>query len=231
MITNPVYRDRREAGCILARHIRERLGPLDNLLVLALPRGGVPVGLEVARALDAPLDIFLVRKLGIPGRPEFAMGAIAAGGFEVLDHAMIARLGLSPFEIAVVADCATAELRQREERYRARRPAAPVRGRTIVLVDDGIATGFTLRAAIAAVRACEPGRIVVAAPVGAADTCAALADEVDAVICPLQPETFHAVGEWYERFEPTTDAEVCGCLATAAMERAESGRAEPAALG
>lgn len=217
MIAGQPYRDRGEAGEILARHVREELGAVADSLVLALPRGGVPVGFEVARVLDAPLDVFVVRKLGAPQQPELAIGAIAAGGFEVLNERLVAQLGVSPLEIAAVADREARELQRREDAYRGNRPSASIHGRLVVLVDDGLATGFTMRAAIAAVRERGPARLVVAAPVGAVDTCAEIAREVGTLICPLQPEPFHAVGLWYRDFAETSDDEVRECLTAAAV--------------
>lgn len=214
------YQDRREAGRVLGAQLRER-GPLIDPVVLALARGGVPVGFEVARALDAPLDVFVVRKLGVPQQPEFAMGAIASGGFEVLNDPLIAELGITPLEIASVADREVAELARREALYRRGRPPIDVRGHTCILVDDGLATGFTMRAAIAAVRHCGARRLIVAVPVGSPETCAELASEVDEVVCPLQPEALQAVGRWYEDFSPTSDREVHECLAGAERAQAE----------
>jgi putative phosphoribosyl transferase len=209
------YRDRREAGEILAAHLQDRLGRPANAVVRALPRGGVPVGFEVARVLDAELDVFVVRKLGMPGHEEFAMGAIAAGGFELLNEQMISELGLSEQDIAAVAEKEAAELRRREELYRANRPAATVQDRITILVDDGLATGFSMRAAIAAVRERGPSRLVVAVPVGARETCAEIEREVGLLFCPLQPEPFHAVGLWYHDFAATSDEEVRDCLVAA----------------
>jgi putative phosphoribosyl transferase len=209
------YRNRCHAGQVLANAVREELGRRDAV-VLALPRGGVPVGLEVARVMEAPLDVFVVRKLGVPGQPELAMGAIASGGYEVLNRALIADLGLTELEIAAVADQEATELVRREWAYRSDRPPVDVRGRTAILVDDGLATGFTMRAAIAAIRERNISSLVVAVPVGAIETCEDLAHEVDTLICPLQPEDFHAVGMWYEDFTPTTDDDVRECLAAAA---------------
>lgn len=213
------YQDRREAGRVLGAHLHER-APLIDPVVLALPRGGVPVGFEVARAIDAPLDVFVVRKLGVPQQPEFAMGAIASGGFEVLNKPLIAELGITPFEIASVADREVAELARRENLYRHGRPPIDVRGHTCILVDDGLATGFTMRAAIAAVRHGGARRLLVAVPVGSPETCADLAAEVDEVVCPLQPEALHAVGWWYDDFSPTSDHEVHECLAAAGQAQA-----------
>jgi predicted phosphoribosyltransferase len=216
MITGQPYLDRREAGQILARHIREQFSAT-HAIVLALPRGGVPVGFEVARALDALLDIFLVRKLGVPREPEFAMGAIATGGYEVLNDQLIADLGITPLQVAEVADRETAELRRREALYRAGRPPIDIEGRVVYLVDDGLATGFTMRAAIGALRELGADRLVVAVPVGAEDTCEEIATQVDGLVCPFLPDPFHAVGLWYKNFEPTTDQEVQDCLAAAPL--------------
>jgi putative phosphoribosyl transferase len=215
------YLDRREAGQILAAHVREQFRDHD-LVVLALPRGGVPVGFEVAHALDAPLDVFLVRKLGVPGQPELAMGAIAAGGFEVLNDSLVADLRISGRQIAEVTRREAEELQRRESLYRANRARVEIAGRVAILVDDGLATGFTMRAAIAAVRRHGARRLVVAVPVGAGDTCAEIAREVDELICPFQPEPFHAVGLWYHDFSQTTDDEVRECLAAAALNHAST---------
>ena len=215
MISGQPYRDRREAGQVLAAHIREQYHATDPV-VLALPRGGVPVGLEVARAFDAPMDVFLVRKLGVPRQPELAMGAIATGGYELLNHELIAQLGIGPLQVAEVADRETAELRRRETLYRAGKPPLSVRGRVTFLIDDGLATGFTMRAAIGALREHGAKRLIVAAPVGSEDACTDILPEVDALICPFLPEPFHAVGRWYRNFETTPDREVQECLAAAA---------------
>lgn len=217
MIKERPYRDRHEAGRILAEHVREKMEAAEGV-VLALPRGGVPVALEVARAIGAPLDVFIVRKLGVPSQPELAMGAIASGGVKVLNESVLADLDISEKEIAAVADREAAELTRRERSYRDNRPPVELRGRVVILVDDGLATGSTMRAAIAAVRQRGAGRVVVAVPVGAKDTCEELGREVDELICPLQPEMLFAIGQWYEDFSQTTDNEVRECLATAARE-------------
>lgn len=214
MIEPRPYRDRREAGQLLAPRVREHTHGAPAV-VLALPRGGVPVGFEVARALAAPLDVFVVRKLGVPQQPELAMGAIAPGGFQLLNEPLIADLGISRREIQIVREREAAELAHREQAYRAIRPPVEVRGRVVVLVDDGLATGFTMRAAIAAHRQRGAAKLIVAVPVGATDTCETIAREVDALICPLQPEPFMAVGYWYQDFAPTNDDEVRECLRTA----------------
>jgi predicted phosphoribosyltransferase len=185
------------------------------VLVLALPRGGVPVAFEVARALGAPLDVFLVRKLGVPGHEELAMGAIATGGVRVVNEAVVRELGIGGEVIDAVAGRERAELERRERAYRGERPAPEVRGRAVILVDDGLATGSTMRAAALAVRRQEPERVVVAAPVAARATCAELLAEVDDVVCAATPEPFYGVGRWYEDFSQTTDEEVRELLARA----------------
>ena len=202
-----VFKDRREAGQVLARKLMAYVDR-DDVLVLALPRGGVPVAFEVARALHAPLDVFLVRKLGVPGHEELAMGAIASGGARVLNADVVQSLQIPGELIGRVAAREGRELERRERLYRAGRPAPIVRGRTIILVDDGLATGSTMRAAIAALRQRRPARIVAAVPIGAADTCAELRTDADEAICALTPEPFHAVGVWYYDFSQTTDEEV-----------------------
>lgn len=213
---NPnVFRDRREAGRRLARELGEYSNRPD-VLVLALPRGGVPVGYEVARALHAPLDVFVVRKLGVPGHEELAMGAIASGGVRVLNDDVVRMLDVPDAAIDAVARDEQRELERRESLYRDGRPPADVRGRTVVLVDDGLATGSTMRAAVKALRAQKPARIVVAVPTAAAQTCDQLRREADEVICPSTPEPFRAVGLWYEDFSQTSDDEVHELLAQAA---------------
>jgi putative phosphoribosyl transferase len=205
------FRDRRHAGCQLARALAGYAGRPD-VVVLALPRGGVPVAYEVARALDAPLDVFLVRKLGVPGREELALGALATGGVRVLNEAVVQRLRIPPDVIAAVTATERKELRRRRRAYRGHRRPLQVRGKTVILVDDGVATGASMRAALAVLRRARPVRIVVAVPVAAPETCAALRDEVDEVICAWTPEPFHAVGHWYEDFAQTSDEEVRNLL-------------------
>ena len=202
-----IYRDRTEAGRVLAERLRP-YADRNDVLVLALPRGGVPVAFEVAQALHAPLDVFLVRKLGVPGREELAMGALATGGVRVLNEDVVAALGISATTIDEVARAEEQELRRREQLYRGDRPAPDVLGRTVILVDDGLATGSTMRAAVAALRQQQPARVVVAVPVGAAETCAEFRGEADEVICARTPEPFYAVGLWYSDFTQTTDEEV-----------------------
>ena len=201
------YRDRADAGRALAADLGHLAGA-PGLLVLGLQRGGVPVAHEVARALDAPFDVLLVRKLGVPGQPELAMGAIASGGVRVMNQAVIDSLAIPPEVVEAAADHEGAALARREQAYRADRPALDVAGRTVVVVDDGIATGSTMRAAVAALRAQQAARIVVAVPVGARETCDALAREADELVCPNTPAGFHAVGQYYDDFSQTTDDEI-----------------------
>ena len=213
---DPPFRDRLEAGRALARVVAARLRGRRDVLVLALPRGGVPVAGEVARALDAPLDVFLVRKLGVPGHPELAMGAVASGGTRVLNDQVIATYGIPAAWVESVAREARRELDRRAVAFRGWRPVPSVAGRTVVLVDDGVATGSTVRAAIRALERQRPARIIVAVPFGPRETCEALAAEVDEVICVETPESFAAVAEGYEDFSPTPDDVVRDVLARAA---------------
>lgn len=210
------YRDRAEAGRILAEGVSARYGNRPNGIVLGLPRGGVPVAFEVARALHAALDLFLVRKLGVPGHEELAMGAVASGGVRVLNEQVVGTLRIPPSVIEAVAAWELEELQRRERAYRGDRPPPDVRGKTVILVDDGLATGATMLAAVKAVRQQEPARTVVAVPVAAPDTCQLLRTEVDDVVCAVTPEPFYAVGMWYEDFSQTTDEEVRELLALAA---------------
>jgi predicted phosphoribosyltransferase len=180
----------------------------DDVVVLALPRGGVPVAYEVARALEAPLDLFLVRKLGTPGHRELAMGAIASGGVRVLNDDVVRWYGIPQDAIDAVAREEELELRRRELTYREGREPAPIDGRAVILVDDGLATGSTMRAAVKAVRQRQPSRVVVAVPVGARETCDELSAIADEVVCVRTPEPFSAVGQWYLDFDQTTDEEV-----------------------
>ncbi len=211
------YRDRRHAGVELARHLADVKG--QDVVVLALPRGGVPVAFEVARALDAPLDVFVVRKLGLPGHPEFAMGALASGGVRVLNDEVVRLYRIPEQAVEAVAQDERTELERREHAYRSQRPALDVRGRTVVLIDDGLATGSTMKAAVEAVRALSPARIIVAVPVGSPDTCREFAGIADEIVCARRPEHFAAVGQWYDDFRQTTDEEVRELLQTAASER------------
>lgn len=209
-------RDRREAGRLLATRL-EHLRARPDVIVFALPRGGVPVGFEVAHALRAPLDVFVVRKLGFPGHEEYAMGAIATGGVRVM-NADAPRL--PEREIAEVVAREEKELARRERLYRGDRPPVPLDGRTVVVVDDGLATGATMRAAVAAIRLKHPARIVVAVPVGAEETCGLLRAEADEVVCMATPYPFRAVGLWYRDFPQTTDEEVHDLLGQATREHA-----------
>lgn len=211
------FYDRTEAGIHLARELAEYAGD-PNVRVLALPRGGVPVGFEVARALHAPLDVFLVRKLGLPGHEEYAMGAIASDGLVVLDRRVTREFDVSDDDIARVLDRERRELDRRERLYRGGREPHDIAGRTLILVDDGLATGSSMRAAVVALRQGHPRRIIVAAPIGAPETCDALRAEADRVVCAATPEPFIAVGLWYENFAETSDAEVQELLERAERE-------------
>jgi putative phosphoribosyl transferase len=184
--------------------------------VLGLPRGGVPVAYEVAEALGAPLDVYLVRKLGVPGHEELAMGAIATGGVRVLNMDVVQALRISEETIAAVAVDEQRELERREREYREGRPDPEVQGCTMILVDDGLATGSTMRAAAAALRAQGPAGIVVAVPVASEETCREFRPDVEEIVCAVTPDPFYAVGLWYEDFSPTTDEEVCDLLRRAA---------------
>jgi predicted phosphoribosyltransferase len=206
------FRDRADAGRQLAHTLSEFVGRSD-VLVLGLPRGGVPVAAEVARHLAIPLDVFLVRKLGVPGQEELALGAIAEGGVEVINQDLVSDLGISPAAIERIAVRERLELDRREVLYRGARPRPEIRDRIVILIDDGLATGATMEAAIVAIRSLEPARIVVAAPVGAKQTCDRLRRLADDVRCVAMPERFEAVGVWYEDFGQTTDEEVRGILA------------------
>jgi predicted phosphoribosyltransferase len=208
------FRNRAAAGRELALHL-SRFAENPGVLVLALPRGGVPVGAEVARALDAPLDIFVVRKLGVPGHEELAMGAIGSGGVRVLNDDVTAMLRIPPAVIEAAAVKEMKEIERRERLYRGNRPPPDVHGRTVILVDDGLATGSTMRAAVRSLRELGPRWIAVAVPTGSAQTCDELRAEADEVICATTPDPFYAVGEWYEDFIQTTDNEVRELLAEA----------------
>jgi erythromycin esterase-like protein/predicted phosphoribosyltransferase len=205
------FRDRAHAGRVLAERLREYAGR-DDVVVLGLPRGGVPVAYEIAKALDAPLDVFLVRKLGVPGHEETALGAIATGGIRVLNTRLIESLDLPPEWIEAIDAKERQELHRRELLYRGDRPPPDIAGRTVILVDDGLATGSTMLAALHAVRADDPARVVVAVPVAAPDVCEALRGVADEVVCALTPEPLQAVGMWYEDFSQTTDDEVRALL-------------------
>jgi putative phosphoribosyl transferase len=193
-----------------------------DLVVLGLPRGGVPVAYEAARALRAPLDIFLVRKLGVPGHAELAMGAIASGGVRVMNEDVLRSVAVTPEMIDRVAEREALELKRRESAYRGDRAPLDVRGKTVILIDDGLATGASMRAAAEGIRQLEPKRVIVAVPVAAASTCDELRQDVDEVVCAHTPEPFLAVGMWYERFEQTSDAEVRELLARSWHEETPS---------
>ena len=205
------YRDRVEAGELLAAQLfayRDR----DDVVVLALPRGGVPVAREVSRALGVPFDVYVVRKLGVPGHEELAMGAIATGGIRQVNRDVVDALGIPANVIDAVTAREQRELERREQEYRGSRHPLSLAGKTVILVDDGLATGSTMRAAVMAVRQHQPSRVIVAVPVGAASTCADLATEADDVVCVRTPDPFVAVGLWYRDFTPTTDHEVRALL-------------------
>ncbi|HEY1634147.1 MAG TPA: phosphoribosyltransferase family protein [Acidimicrobiales bacterium] len=215
------FQDRFDAGTTLATHLAAYAGRND-VVVLALPRGGVPVGFEVAKALQAPLDVFLVRKLGVPGREELAMGAIASGGVQVVNDDVVEALDVPPERLAAVAAAEEQELERRLRAYRSDMPPPDVKGKIAILVDDGLATGSSMRAAVQALRRLDPARVVVAVPTAAAETCERLAVEADEVVCASTPRPFHAVGLSYRDFAQTTDAEVSDLL-----RRAASGAAGP----
>jgi|SRR5436190_8714388 len=211
-----LFENRFHAGQILAEavdHYRDR----SDVLVLALPRGGVPVAFEVAKALRAPLDVFLVRKVGLPGHEELAIGAIASGGITVINHETVDEFHIPEQEVRRLAAKELVELKRREREYRGNRPAPFVSNRVVILVDDGLATGSTMRAAVVALRQQHPKRLVVAVPVAAATTCNEFRDEVDETICAITPSPFFAVGMWYDDFEQVTDEEVKQLLAEAAQ--------------
>ena len=213
-----VFRNRAEAGRILAaklmRHSKE-----PDVLVLGLPRGGVPVAFEVAKALGAPLDVFVVRKLGVPGQPELAMGAVASGGVRVLNDTVVEDLRIPPHVIDAVAEQEDRELKRRELAYRGCQAEPDVRGRTVILIDDGVATGATMLAAIRALKLQHPARLVVGVPTAAASTVRELQSEVDDFVALMTPEPFYSVGQWYEDFGQTSDSEVTDLLNRARAER------------
>ena len=211
------FHNRSDAGRQLALKLNA-FASRHDVVVLALPRGGVPVAYEVARALKAPLDVFLVRKLGVPGHPELAMGAIASGGVRVLSEDIIDQLGIPRSAVEQVAVRERLELERRDRLYRGDRGLPLLRDRTVILVDDGLATGATMEAAIVAARQYQPARVIVAAPVGAVDTCQRLRKIADDVICAATPEPFQAVGLWYEQFDQTSDDEVIELLRRAASQ-------------
>lgn len=208
------FTNRREAGRILAERLRGHV-PRSNVVVLALPRGGVPVAYEVAAALDAPLDVFVVRKLGAPGNEEYAIGAIASGDIGIVDATTVALLGLSHQDIDRIVETERLELDRRERLYRRGRPFPDLAGKTVVLVDDGLATGATMRAAIEALRSRSPAAVIAAVPVASREACAMIAAAADECVCAMTPEPFHGVGRWYAYFSQTTDNEVLELLTLA----------------
>ena len=201
------FADRAEAGRLLAAEL-DLLKLSANVIVLALPRGGLPIGLEVAKKLRAPLDVVIVRKLGVPWQPELAMGAIASGSVQTLDHDLIRALGISRVQIDAVMDKEKVEVERREKLYRKGRPALDLHGRTVLLVDDGLATGSTMLVAARCVRSLKPGRTLIAVPVASVQACQRLREEADDCICLATPEPFVAVGQWYADFPQVTDSEV-----------------------
>lgn len=208
-----LFKDRKDAGRKLAEQLSQYAED-EDLLVLGLPRGGVPVAYEVARALGAELDIFLVRKLGVPGHEELAMGAIASGSVRVLNDTVVEALDIPERVIDAVAAEEQAELERRERAYRGDRPPPQMAGRTVILVDDGLATGASMRAAVVGLRAQDPGKIVAAVPTAAPDTCEMFEGEVDEMVCAVTPQPFFGVGHWYRDFSQTTDDEVQALLET-----------------
>ncbi len=219
-----LFKDRTAAGQVLAKELAAYTNRSD-VLILALPRGGVPVAFEVAKALKAPLDVFLVRKLGVPGQEELAMGALASGGVRVLNDEVVAGLGLSETIINKVAEKEQQELERRERLYRDDRPAPDLHGRTVILVDDGLATGATMRAAVRALQQQQPAQLVVGVPVSSPETCQEFQTEVDDIVCAMTPRPFHSVGLWYDDFSQTTDDEVRDLLHSAANNQ------QPSAVG
>lgn len=215
MFGTAVFADRNAAGKALAKEFSD-CAERDDVLVLALPRGGVPVAFEIARYLHAPLDVMLVRKLGTPGQQELAMGAIASGNIIVMNDSVVLQLGINQHLIDREIEQQRQELQRRERVYRGDRTPCSVAGKTIILVDDGIATGATVRAAVKAIKQQTPARLIVAVPTAAADTLKIIAREVDQIVCLATPEPYYAVGNWYRDFDQTSDAEVCALLNRAA---------------
>jgi putative phosphoribosyl transferase len=213
--------DRHNAGIVLAKHLKDYENQL-NVIVLALPRGGVPVAYEIAKTLSVPLDIFVVRKLGVPNHEELAMGAIASGGTLIFNKPLISQLNLDQASIDAVIKSEQKELVRRERLYRKHRPFPELSGKTIILVDDGIATGYTMRAAVEALRKYNPASIIIAVPVAARETYDEMATLVEKIICPLKPMDFYSVGLWYEQFSQTADSEVNELL-----EKSNAGRKAP----
>jgi predicted phosphoribosyltransferase len=220
--------DRREAGRLLAKKLQPYASRPD-VVVLALPRGGVPVAYEVAQALKAPLDVFVVRKLGLPGHEEFAIGAIASGGLRFHNRLMMEAYSIPERAVSQIEEREERELARREQAYRGGEPPLDVSRRTVILVDDGLATGASMNAAVVALRQARPARIVAAIPVAPPDTCEALRSVADSVVCAMTPEPFLAVGRWYENFEQTTDEEVKRLLALARARNLDWRARSPAA--
>ena len=218
MTVTAQFQDRSEAGQFLATRVVRHAGD-PSLLVLAMPRGGVPVAYEVAKVLKAPLDIFLVRKLGVPGYEELSMGAITSGGARVLNHEIIQRLGISEKVIEAITQEKLQDLERRERIYRGKREPLTIEGRTVILVDDGLATGASMRAAVHALKTKQPKKIIAAVPIGSADTCNQIRGEADEVVCGMTPDPFYAVGAWYSDFMQITDEEINQLLNHAAHER------------
>jgi putative phosphoribosyl transferase len=215
IVTVLQYRDRIEAGHVLGQHLVQYANRVDTL-VLAMARGGVPVALQVADYLNAPMDVFVVCELVTPGRPDLALGAVATGGVRVLDEMAIQGAGVSPREVAEVSARGAAELERQQRLYRSRRAPLEVNGRIVILVDDGLPTGFAMHAAVMALHRQQPAWLIAAAPVGAPEACDDLAEEVHELVCPLRPAPFHSLEDWYRHFAPTTDAQVRECLDKAA---------------
>lgn len=218
----PRFRDRRDAGRQLAEKLKSYANRSD-VIVLALPRGGVPVGYEVATALGVPLDVFVVRKIGLPWHEELAMGALASGGVRILDTDLIRVANVSEDEVEHITAQEEIELARREKQFRGDRPFPSMEGMTAILVDDGLATGASMRVAVAALRQENPARIVVAVPIASPETCAAFRDVADDIVCAVTPELFQAVGVWYDDFSQTTDEEVHNLLEHARGEAAYAG--------
>jgi len=216
-----LFKDRTDAGRYLAGKLKEYAGQKD-VMVLALPRGGVPVAFEVATALDLLMDIFLVRKLGVPGQEELAMGAIASGGVRVLNEEIIRDLGIPDYAIAAVAAQEQRELERREKLYRRDMGSLDVKGKSVILIDDGLATGASMRAAALALRQLKAKEVIVAVPVAASDTCEAFRSEVDRIVCAKTPEPFYGVGFWYQDFSQTTDQKVIELLEKATHEKSSA---------
>lgn len=221
------FRNRQHAGRVLAQELAI-YAVRPDVIVLALPRGGTPVAHEVAQALQAPLDVLVVRKLGVPGHEEYAMGAIASGGEQVLDAELVRELGIGAEAVDEVVSNEQHELERRERTYRGNRPAPDLAGRIVILVDDGLATGATMRVAVRAVRRQEPARVVVAAPVASPEACALLHGEADDVVCAEIPDSFLGVGRWYLDFSQTSDEEVCRLLDEANRPRRAHQPEDPA---